>query len=66
MKPIVKWAGGKRRLLDEIKNMIPVEVLESLRFGGRLYVEPFACGRDCETVANLAEPVRRNEYGQKH
>lgn len=44
MKPIIKWAGGKRRLLGEIKNMIPAEVLVSLTFGGRFYVEPFIGG----------------------
>lgn len=36
MKPIVKWAGGKTRLLAELLSRIPGEV--------RTYVEPFAGG----------------------
>jgi DNA adenine methylase len=36
VKPIVKWAGGKSRLLDELKKRVPTDV--------RTYVEPFAGG----------------------
>ncbi len=35
-KPIVKWAGGKSSLLDELRARIPAEV--------RTYAEPFAGG----------------------
>jgi DNA adenine methylase len=36
VKPIVKWAGGKSRLLDELRKRVPTDV--------RTYVEPFAGG----------------------
>jgi DNA adenine methylase len=36
VKPIVKWAGGKSRLLDELRTRVPTDV--------RTYVEPFAGG----------------------
>ncbi len=36
MKPIVKWAGGKSRLLDELRTRVPTDV--------KTYVEPFAGG----------------------
>lgn len=36
LKPIVKWVGGKRQLLDEIRPCIPSDV--------SLYVEPFVGG----------------------
>ncbi len=36
MKPIVKWAGGKTRLLDELRTRVPTDV--------GAYVEPFAGG----------------------
>ena len=36
MKPIVKWAGGKSRLLDELRKRMPAEM--------RTYAEPFAGG----------------------
>ncbi|MEH7223423.1 DNA adenine methylase [Bacillus sp. JJ1566] len=40
VKPVVKWAGGKRQLLDEITNYLPVE------FNPRIntYFEPFFGG----------------------
>jgi DNA adenine methylase len=36
IKPYLKWAGGKRQLLPEIKKHLPADI------GGRLYYEPFA------------------------
>src|SRR5438552_13173059 len=36
MKPIVKWAGGKSRLLDELRMNVPARI--------RTYAEPFAGG----------------------
>lgn len=36
MKPIVKWAGGKRRLVDELRARIPAKI--------GTYAEPFAGG----------------------
>jgi DNA adenine methylase len=35
-KPIVKWAGGKTKLLDELRQRVPTHI--------RTYVEPFAGG----------------------
>ncbi len=35
-KPIVKWAGGKTRLLDQLRSRVPSDV--------RTYAEPFAGG----------------------
>jgi DNA adenine methylase len=35
IKPYLKWAGGKRQLLSEIKKYLPADM------GGRLYYEPF-------------------------
>jgi DNA adenine methylase len=35
IKPYLKWAGGKRQLLPEIKKHLPADV------GSRLYYEPF-------------------------
>jgi DNA adenine methylase len=36
MKPIVKWAGGKSKLLPELRQRLPTEI--------RTYAEPFAGG----------------------
>lgn len=40
LKPILKWAGGKAQLLDEISNIYPT----SLGITIRRYVEPFVGG----------------------
>lgn len=40
-KPFVKWAGGKTRLLDEIKKTLPRDLLQR---NGVTYVEPFVGG----------------------
>ena len=39
MKPILKWPGGKRELLPELKKYITPELLE-----GNIYIEPFVGG----------------------
>ena len=39
MKPILKWAGGKKDLLPELKKYITPELLE-----GNMYIEPFIGG----------------------
>ena len=39
MKPILKWAGSKRQLLNELKKYITPELLE-----GNRYIEPFIGG----------------------
>jgi DNA adenine methylase len=36
IRPYLKWAGGKRQLLPEIKKQLPADM------GSRLYYEPFA------------------------
>jgi DNA adenine methylase len=36
IRPYLKWAGGKRQLLPEIKKRLPADI------GSRLYYEPFA------------------------
>ena len=33
MQPVIKWAGGKRQLLDNLKKDMPLDI--------RTYVEPF-------------------------
>lgn len=38
LKPIVKWAGGKSKLLKDIKRLLPKD------FEERLYIEPFLGG----------------------
>ena len=38
MKPMLKWPGGKRKLLAEIKQRLPRDCKD------RLYVEPFFGG----------------------
>lgn len=38
LKPFVKWAGGKRQLLTEIRNQLPPDI------SVRTYIEPFAGG----------------------
>ena len=39
MKPIIKWLGGKRGILKELKEIITPELLE-----GNTYYEVFAGG----------------------
>ena len=39
MKPILKWAGSKQQLLNELKKYITPELLE-----GNRYIEPFIGG----------------------
>lgn len=39
MEPILKWAGGKRQLLSELKELVPVEDCKKSR-----YYEPFIGG----------------------
>lgn len=41
LKPIIKWAGGKRRLLNEINNNLPSQnILDNIE----TYIEPFLGG----------------------
>lgn len=40
--PFLKWAGGKRQILDEIENRLPSYIRTSKRIG--LYIEPFVGG----------------------
>ena len=39
MEPIMKWAGGKRQLLNEIKTVINIDELK-----GHKIIEPFVGG----------------------
>ena len=42
IKPVVKWVGGKRQLLDKITDLMPSNVgIDFALDGNRLYVEPF-------------------------
>ena len=41
-KPILKWAGGKRQLLPEIRARLPLDVVENNHI--QTYVEPFFGG----------------------
>ena len=40
-RPFIKWAGGKTRLLEEIRRTIPVDISFNR---GLTYVEPFVGG----------------------
>ena len=40
MKPFVKWAGGKKQLLNEIRENYPLELGGSIK----KYCEPFVGG----------------------
>ena len=40
-KPFVKWAGGKKQLLGEIKNLLPCELSQRREM---TYIEPFVGG----------------------
>jgi DNA adenine methylase len=55
VKPIVKWAGGKSRLLDELRKRVPTDV--------RTYVEPFAGG--AALFFALAEDVAAHKRTMK-
>jgi DNA adenine methylase len=50
-RPVVKWAGGKRRLLDRLLSRLPKGRFET-------YAEPF-CGGGAMFFALAAEPERR-------
>jgi DNA adenine methylase len=50
-RPVVKWAGGKSRLLDRLMKRLPAD-----RF--KTYAEPF-CGGGAMFFALAAEPKRR-------
>ena len=39
MEPVMKWAGGKRQILSQLKELMPPELLE-----GHTYYEPFVGG----------------------
>ena len=39
MEPVMKWAGGKRQILSQLKELMPSELLE-----GHTYYEPFVGG----------------------
>ncbi len=41
-KPFLKWAGGKRQLLNEIEKNLPPNILETKKID--LYIEPFVGG----------------------
>jgi len=41
-KPFLKWAGGKRQLLNEIDKNLPHHILETKQLD--LYIEPFVGG----------------------
>lgn len=44
MKPFVKWAGGKTRLLKEIERRLPADFDE---WENATYIEPFVRWRLC-------------------
>ena len=41
-KPLLKWAGGKRQLLNEIEKNLPTHIISSKQID--LYIEPFIGG----------------------
>ncbi|MDD4382337.1 MAG: DNA adenine methylase [Candidatus Dojkabacteria bacterium] len=41
-KPFLKWAGGKRQLLNKIESILPCDVLKTKEID--LYIEPFVGG----------------------
>src|SRR6056297_3080416 len=41
-KPFLKWAGGKRQLLDELEKRLPKKIKETKKI--EKYVEPFLGG----------------------
>ncbi|MDY0097421.1 MAG: DNA adenine methylase [Candidatus Dojkabacteria bacterium] len=41
-KPFLKWAGGKRQLLNDIENILPPEIKKNEEID--LYIEPFVGG----------------------
>lgn len=45
--PVVKWVGGKRQLIDEIKSRIPKTY--------KTYYEPFFGGGRCYLLYNQKE-----------
>lgn len=44
MRPLLKWAGGKSRLLPELRARLPHDLLHAIARGEVLYVEPFVGG----------------------
>jgi DNA adenine methylase len=44
LKPIVKWAGGKRKLFPQLKPLFPESIQNPLPNGGYIYSEPFTGG----------------------
>ena len=42
LKPFLKWAGGKRQLLDTLEKKLPKEIRKTRKI--ELYVEPFIGG----------------------
>ena len=46
INPILKWAGGKRQLIPELKKYIPAKFnkyIEPFFGGGALFIENFIC-----------------------
>ena len=41
-EPFLKWAGGKRQLINEIENVFPKTVKKTRKIG--YYIEPFVGG----------------------
>lgn len=56
LKPIVKWVGGKRQLLDEIRPRIPKKM--------SLYVEPFVGGA-AVILDQQPERARVNDFNEE-
>lgn len=56
LKPILKWVGGKRQLLDEIMPLIPASM--------SLYVEPFV-GGGAVFLSEQPEHARINDFNSE-
>lgn len=73
LKPIVKWAGGKRRIMNELMSRMPDGFIESCSHANSrmLYVEPFTGGASvlfeltpCNAVINDVNMELMNMYQQ--